>query len=490
MSLRCNKKKKTICLTDLFLSFTKIGMIGFGGGSALIPIVQQELVTKQQVMTEKAYLKHTVISNITPGALPVKLGATCGYQLCGPVGAVVGAYAVSLPGVFFTVFIMALFGLMGGEAIQYINRASVGITIFIVFLLLAYILRTCGRSSINWLLCAAALFLTGGKEMWEIMGHILGLPEERLPVPLFDISTITLMIVSFFLIILYSYVLKKWILWMGLVIALCYAFCSGKFGSRLGLSGVGSVLLGGMVAALILLAWCCRHQRPIKHELKFDAALACSGIIFLIVVVIFLLAAQFSWKEGQVLPFLGNVVVSTVTSFGGGEAYISVADGIFVQSGYVPTDMFYTRLVPVANALPGPILIKLAAGIGYLFGMEHSILSGILLAGAALAVAVFSCCVIALIVQFLYDTISESALIQNLKSFILPVICGMLISTSLSMINEALKITAECNIPMVVSLMVLCGGVALLKLIHKKFSVPDLALLTFCAVSSLVVLSL
>lgn len=490
MTLEHNKKQNAFRLTNLFVSFLKIGIIGFGGGSALIPVVEQELVIRKKTLTEEAYLKHTVISNITPGALPVKLGATCGYQLHGPAGAIVGAYAVSLPGVFLTVLITALFGLMGGQTIQYFNRASVGITAFIVFLLVAYILKTCGRSAVNWLLCITAFLLTGGKEIREIVGQLLGVTEGRLPVPLFDISTITLMIISFFLIILYGYTQHKWEWYLGVTVALCYAFCSGKLGTYLGLSAAGNVLLGGMVTALILLAWNRRSRRPVKHELRFDAGLVVAGIMFFSVVILLLVTALLSWRDREVLSFLGNIGVSTVTSFGGGEAYVSVADGIFVQGGYVPADMFYTRLVPVANALPGPILVKLAAGIGYLFGVEHSLLSGILIASAALAVAIFSCCMIALIVQFLYDTIYESALIQNLKCFILPVICGMLISTATSMLYEAMKITAERAIPGGVSLMALCISVALLKLIHQKIHIPDLVLLISCAAASLTILSL
>ena len=490
MTLEYNKKQNVFRLNNLFLSFLKIGIIGFGGGSALIPVVEQELVTRQKVLTEEEYLKHTVISNITPGALPVKLGATCGYQLHGPAGAIIGAYAVSLPGAFLTVLITALFGLMGGQTVQYFNRAAVGITAFIVFLLVAYILKICGSSAVNWLLCMTAFLLTGGKESRGIVEQMIGGTEGQLSVPLFDISTITLMIVSFFLIILYGYTRHKWEWCLGVAVALCYAFCSGKFGACLGLSPLGNVLLIGMVAELLLLAWCRRSRRPVKQELRFDAGIAVAGIMFFSVVVLLLVAALLSWRDGEVLSFLGGIGVSTVTSFGGGEAYVSVADGIFVQGGYVPADVFYTRLVPVANALPGPILVKLAAGIGYLFGEEHSFLSGILIAGAALAVASLMCCMIALIVQFLYDSIYESALIQNLKQFILPVICGMLISTALSMLYEAIKVTTECQIPGGVSLVVLCIGIVLLKFTHQKFHIPDLVLLIACALVSLIILSL
>ncbi|MDR1519587.1 MAG: chromate transporter, partial [Planctomycetota bacterium] len=55
-------------LIRIWLSFLKIGCVGFGGGSALIPIVRNELVAERQWLSDDEYLKHTLIANITPGA--------------------------------------------------------------------------------------------------------------------------------------------------------------------------------------------------------------------------------------------------------------------------------------------------------------------------------------------------------------------------------------------------------------------------------------
>ena len=98
--------------SKLFFLFLKIGTIGFGGGSALIPVIERELVGAQKPLEAEEYLKYTVVSEMTPGALPVKIGAACGFRLAGPVGALLGAYGALLPGVVLTVFIMSLFSLM------------------------------------------------------------------------------------------------------------------------------------------------------------------------------------------------------------------------------------------------------------------------------------------------------------------------------------------------------------------------------------------
>ena len=66
-------------LRGLFL----VGLVGFGGGSALIPIVERELVDRRKLLSAEDYVRHTVVANITPGALPVKLAASAGLTLGG-----------------------------------------------------------------------------------------------------------------------------------------------------------------------------------------------------------------------------------------------------------------------------------------------------------------------------------------------------------------------------------------------------------------------
>ncbi|MEG1687229.1 MAG: chromate transporter, partial [Angelakisella sp.] len=375
--------------TELFLSFLKIGIIGFGGGSALIPVVSKELVTNHKAMSEEEYLKHVVVASVTPGAQPIKLGATCGYQLGGVAGSLLAAYGVMLPSVLLTLGIMALFSLLGGTAIQYFNYASVGITAFIVFVLLTFVKDTvmAGSFWVNAVLCGLASVLTGGKEVRQLTGQLMGSAPPQWLDLLPDCSTIHLIGTFFLLLMVYTIATHK------------------------------------------------------KGSAKKPAAPLPMGILLTIAVLLGVPIGAGLLLTGGSLQFLAKVCLSTLTSFGGGAAYISVADGIFVQGGYIAPEVFYTQLVPVANALPGPMLTKVAAGIGLVVGSAASPMTGWLLAGVSALTVAGSCSAVALLVMQLYDTIGQSALIRNLKLYILPVICGMLLSTSLSMVYESTKIT-------------------------------------------------
>ncbi|WP_288077071.1 chromate transporter, partial [Rhodococcus sp. (in: high G+C Gram-positive bacteria)] len=123
-----------------FGAMLKVGVIGFGGGSALIPVMEKELVGAGR-LDEDEFVKDTVIVNITPGALPPKLATLSGLQLNGSAAALAGALAVALPGTVATVALLALFTALGPGAVSVIEAASLGISAFILYLLAHYVVK-------------------------------------------------------------------------------------------------------------------------------------------------------------------------------------------------------------------------------------------------------------------------------------------------------------------------------------------------------------
>ena len=55
----------------LMASIFKIGVVGFGGGTALIPVIEREVVEDQKIVEKSEYDKDVIVASITPGALPV-----------------------------------------------------------------------------------------------------------------------------------------------------------------------------------------------------------------------------------------------------------------------------------------------------------------------------------------------------------------------------------------------------------------------------------
>lgn len=95
-------------IVRLGLSMLRIGTIGFGGGNALIPVIEKEVVENGKLVTKREYDEDVVAACITPGALPVEIAAGIGQRLGGPAGMLVAASMMALPGALFTVLILAV----------------------------------------------------------------------------------------------------------------------------------------------------------------------------------------------------------------------------------------------------------------------------------------------------------------------------------------------------------------------------------------------
>lgn len=387
---------------------------------------------------------------------------------------------------------MALFTVLGQGAISYFNYASVGINAFIVFLLISYVIRTikAGDLKVNLFLCLAAFAITGGKELREIAGLLFNVDDEVLGIPFFDISTIDLILLTLFVILLLEKLKSGAELYGVLAISGVYAFFTGKTGKSLGLHHYSKFMLIFMLA-IVILAYILRRNTIKGNDTRivFPKAVLSVMAIFLLIPTLIGLGMQVFLglsSEPNLLDFMTKVTTSTMTSFGGGEAYIPVADGIFVHGGYIASDVFYTRLVPVANSLPGPLLIKVASGMGYIFGSgAGGAVTGWAFALTAATMAIGVCCALAVVIISLYDSVQQWAFITNLKKYILPVICGMLLSTSCAMIFESMKITGEKGIANYISLPAILLLVYGIHLLHRKFRLHDVILLLIAAAFSL-----
>ena len=67
----------------LFITMFQVGLIGFGGGNALIPVLHQKTVEEQNLLTDEEYEEDVLVASITPGALPVEIAGGIGHRMLG-----------------------------------------------------------------------------------------------------------------------------------------------------------------------------------------------------------------------------------------------------------------------------------------------------------------------------------------------------------------------------------------------------------------------
>ena len=97
-------------LLDLFLTFSKIGLFTFGGGYAMIPLIENVCVTKKEWITHEEMMNITVVAESTPGPIAINCATYVGLKKKGFWGAVAATLGVTLPS--FLIILMISFFLV------------------------------------------------------------------------------------------------------------------------------------------------------------------------------------------------------------------------------------------------------------------------------------------------------------------------------------------------------------------------------------------
>ncbi len=121
-------------LADLFLTFAKIGRFTFGGGYAMISLIEHACVEKKRWITHDEMMNITVIAESTPGPIAINCATYVGYKQKGLAGAIAATVGMVLPS-FCIIFLISMF-LDGFLEIAWIAHAFMGIRIAVGILIL------------------------------------------------------------------------------------------------------------------------------------------------------------------------------------------------------------------------------------------------------------------------------------------------------------------------------------------------------------------
>jgi len=119
-------------LWKLFLVFAKIGAFTFGGGYAMIPLIQKEIVEKQHWATDEEVLD--MLAESTPGVIAVNTATFAGYKVAGVWGALVATIAIAAPAFIIISVISVFFAQF--LALKWVGYAFSGIRVAVVVLIM------------------------------------------------------------------------------------------------------------------------------------------------------------------------------------------------------------------------------------------------------------------------------------------------------------------------------------------------------------------
>ena len=122
-------------LLTIFLTFMKIGAFTFGGGYAMIALLENEVIEKKKWIGHDEFLNMVAVAESTPGPIAINSATYIGYHLAGFSGATMATFAVCIPS-FLIIYCISLF-LERFLSLTYVACAFKGIQICVVYLILS-----------------------------------------------------------------------------------------------------------------------------------------------------------------------------------------------------------------------------------------------------------------------------------------------------------------------------------------------------------------
>ena len=135
-------------LWQIFVTFFKIGAFTFGGGYAMIPLIQHEAAEKRKWVTDEDILDIVAIAESTPGPIAINSATFVGYRTCGVMGSFCATLGVVLPS--FVIILAISFLLQQFQNLQAVQYAFNGIRAGVLALLFKALWGMYKKSPKGW----------------------------------------------------------------------------------------------------------------------------------------------------------------------------------------------------------------------------------------------------------------------------------------------------------------------------------------------------
>ena len=131
-------EKKT-SLWSLFMTFAKVGVMTFGGGYAMLPILEREVVTNHGWSTSEQMLDYYAIGQCTPGVIAVNVSTFVGYKTRGIMGAIVATLGIVFPSLVIITALASVLKMFQDNV--YVSKAFAGIRIAVCALMASAVIK-------------------------------------------------------------------------------------------------------------------------------------------------------------------------------------------------------------------------------------------------------------------------------------------------------------------------------------------------------------
>ena len=152
-----NKENRAQKLLALFLTFLKIGAFTFGGGYAMIPLIQKDISEKKKWISDDDILDIVAIAESTPGPIAINSATFVGYKVCGFFGALLATLGVVIPS--FAIILVIATVLREVQDYRAVRYAFFGIRAGVLALIVKALLsmyKQCKKNVVSYIAMAFA----------------------------------------------------------------------------------------------------------------------------------------------------------------------------------------------------------------------------------------------------------------------------------------------------------------------------------------------
>lgn len=162
----------------LFITFFKIGLFTIGGGYAMIPLIERDVVERNRWVGKEEFLDLLAVAQAAPGVFAVNMSIFIGYKLRGVWGSIVAAVGNILPSVIIILAIAFFFSSFSDNRV--VNNIFMGLRPAVVALIAAPVFSVAKSAKIGWtnvwipLLSALLIVAFGVSPIYIIMAAVVG----------------------------------------------------------------------------------------------------------------------------------------------------------------------------------------------------------------------------------------------------------------------------------------------------------------------------
>jgi len=149
-------------LKELYTTFFKIGSVSFGGGYAMLPMLEKELSEKRNWVSEEELLDYYAIGQSTPGIIAINTATFVGYKTAGVAGGIAATLGMVTPSLIIIILIASFLDHFNEQPL--VQKALKGVNIAVAVLLLSSVWKFAKKTVRNiWggILCLGAFLLAG-----------------------------------------------------------------------------------------------------------------------------------------------------------------------------------------------------------------------------------------------------------------------------------------------------------------------------------------